>query len=115
MSELIPLKLVDPHPDNPRLELREEVIASIHAQIHQHGFHEMHAIIVRRLGKRFQILDGHHRVEAASREGIKEIPAWVREMSDEEAFLLLALANAQSGWTRLEYGKHAFLATTRYG
>jgi protein gp37/ParB-like chromosome segregation protein Spo0J len=115
MIETISIKLLDPHPDNPRLQLREEVIDAIQAQIHEHGYEEMHAIIVRKLGKRYQILDGHHRADAAEREGLKAIPAWVCEYTDEEAFMQLVLANAQSGLTPLERGKHAVLATTRYG
>jgi protein gp37/ParB-like chromosome segregation protein Spo0J len=115
LEPTIRIDLLDAHPDNPRLELREDVIASIQAQIHQHGYQEMHAIIARRLGKRYQILDGHHRVDAASREGLKTIPAWVGEYTDEEAFMQLALANAQSGLTPLELGRHAFQATTKYG
>ena len=115
MIEQISLKLIDAHPDNPRLELREEVIASIQAQIHQLGFQEMHAVILRRLGKRYQTIDGHHRVDAAQRAGLKTIPAWVMDYTDEEAYMQLALANAQSGLTPLEYGKHALMATTKYG
>jgi ParB-like chromosome segregation protein Spo0J len=67
------------------------------------------------VGKRFQILDGHHGVESARREGLKAVPAWVREYSDEEAFMQLVQANAQSGLTALEHGRHALAATTRYG
>jgi|SRR5215471_1254631 len=116
MIEQIPLKLLDPHPDNPRLELREDVIATIQAQLRLlGGYQEQHAIIVRRVGKRYQILDGHHRVEAADREAIKSIPAWVGDYTDEEAFMQLALANAQSGLTPLERGKHALDATTKFG
>src|SRR5262249_29341766 len=115
MIEQIPLSLLDPHPDNPRLELREDVIASIQAQIHEHGFQEMHAIIARRVSKRYQPLDGHHRVEAARREDLKTIPAWVGAYTDEEAFMQLALANAQSGLTPLERGCHALKATTKWG
>jgi ParB/RepB/Spo0J family partition protein len=115
MIENIPTKLLDPHPDNPRLQLREEVISSIQAQIHERGFDEAHAILVRKIGKRYQILNGHHRVEAVEREGIKEVPAWVREYTDEEAFMQLVLANTQSGLTPLERGRHALAATTKYG
>lgn len=115
MIEQISLKLLDPHPDNPRLELREEVIASIQAQIREHGYHEKHAIIARRTGKRFQTLDGHHRVEAANREELTSIPAWVDDYTDEEAFMQLVLANAQSGLTPLELGQHASKAVTKNG
>jgi protein gp37 len=75
----------------------------------------MHAILVRPRADRFQIIDGHHRVESARREKLVIVPAWVREMTDEEAFMQLALANAQTGLTPLERGRHALMATTRSG
>lgn len=117
MTQMIPIKLLDPHPDNPRLKLREHVIAAIRAQLQANGgrFDPMHAIIVRHTGKRYQIIAGHHRVDAAQQEGIREIPAWVREMDDETAFMELILSNAQSELNYLERGRHALHATTKYG
>jgi hypothetical protein len=43
------------------------------------------------------------------------IPAWVRKYSDEEAYMQLMLSNVQSGLRPLERGRHAHLATTKYG
>jgi ParB/RepB/Spo0J family partition protein len=116
MSEIqwIPLNELDSHPDNPRLELREDLITSIQAHLQQDGFQEKNAVIVRRLGKRFQILNGHHRVQAAARAGLKNIPAWVGEYTDEEAFMQLVLANAQRELTLLERGRHAAKAIKKY-
>jgi protein gp37/ParB-like chromosome segregation protein Spo0J len=116
MIQQISLDLIDAHPDNPRIVMREGVIEAIQAQLRGNEFDEMHAILLRPIGEgRFQILDGHHRVEAARREKLESVPAWVREYTDEEAFMQLALANAQSGLTALERGRHALAATTRYG
>ena len=42
-------------------------------------------------------------------------PEQWREFTDDEAFMQLALANAQSGLTPLERGNHALAATTKYG
>lgn len=109
------LGLLDGHPDNPRLSLREDVVRTIQAQIQSGEFDEIHAVLVRPIGDRFQILSGHHRVEAARREKLDTIPAWVREYSDEEAFMQLVLSNAQSELTALERGRHALQATTKYG
>jgi ParB/RepB/Spo0J family partition protein len=107
----IPINLLDAHPDNPRLVLREDVVLSIAQQIIERGgYAPEHAILCRPVGDRYQILSGHHRVEGAGRAQQSAVPAWVREMSDDEAFMQLVLANAQGELTPLEIGVHALRA-----
>src|SRR5262245_1708486 len=113
MAELkhIPIDQLKPHPDNPRLVLREDVIDGIVAQLKESGeFSEMHAPIVRPLNGHYQILSGHTRHESAKRAELKTVPCWVEEMSDDEAFMQLILSNAQGELSPLEYGIHAFKA-----
>jgi protein gp37 len=105
--------LLDPHPDNPRLALREDIIRTIQAQLRAADFDEVHAILVRPIGDRYQIVAGHHRVEAARRESLEVVPAWVREMDDETAFMQLVLSNAQGELAPLERGFHALAATVK--
>ncbi len=52
-------------------------------------------------------------VTAARRAGLVEIPAWVREMEDDTAFMQLVLANAQGELSPLERGLHALAATEK--
>lgn len=99
-------KLVN-HPDNPRLQLREDVIERLVNEMKQTGFGPEHAILVRPHGDEYQIISGHHRTEAAKRAGIAEVPAWVKEMDDDEAFMQLVLANNQGELSPLEIGMHA--------
>jgi len=115
MTERVSLDLIDPHPDNPRFALREEIVQTIRKQIEASGYDEVHSVLLRRLGDRFQLIDGHHRTEAARRAGLADVPAWIREYTNEEAFMQLALANAQTGLTPLERGRHALAATKQYG
>jgi len=105
---LIPLSLLDEHPANPRVIWRQDVIDSIAAQIRAAGGYDpRHAITVRPANDRYQIISGHHRSRAASAAGLTEIPAWVRDMTDEEALLELDLSNTQSELSPLERGIHA--------
>jgi ParB/RepB/Spo0J family partition protein len=105
---LIPLDRLRPHPDNPRLSPRQDVIDQIAAQIRAHGgFDPAHALLVRRQGKGFQIVAGHHRAAAAQAAGLDAVPCWVREMDDDAAFMTLVLANSQSELSPLERGIHA--------
>lgn len=72
-----------------------------------------HAILVRPLAGGYQIISGHNRTTAARRAGLKRIPAWVREMTDEEAFMQLLLSNTQSELSPFERGVHALAATEK--
>jgi site-specific DNA-methyltransferase (adenine-specific) len=109
--EYIPIGDLVPHPDNPRLTLREDVVAQLAAEIERVRFGAQHAILVRPLGDKYQIVSGHHRVEAASRAGVDVAPAWVNEdMDDDEAFMQLVLSNSQGELSSLEIGMHALKA-----
>src|SRR5262245_33948530 len=113
MAELkhIPIDQLKPHPDNPRLVLREDVIDGIVAQLKESGeFSEMHAPIVRPLNGHYQILSGHTRHEAAKRAEVKTVPCWVEEMNDKDAHMQIVLSNAQGELSPLEIGIHAFKA-----
>lgn len=96
-----------PHPDNPRLQLRADVVERIAEEIKRSRFGAQHAILVRPVDDGLQIISGHHRVEAARQAGVAEVPAWVAEMDDDEAFMQLVLSNSQGELSPLEIGMHA--------
>lgn len=107
---MIALAELVPHPDNPRLRLREDVVESIAAEIGRYGFGQEHALLVRPAEGGHQILSGHHRVEAARRAGLSEVPCWVKDLDDGEAFMQLVLSNTQGELSPLEIGTHALKA-----
>lgn len=108
MTEQILIDQLYPHPDNPRLFLREEVINSIAEQIKESGkFDEAHALLVRPLNGHYEIIQGHHRREGALKAGLDSVPCWIREMTDDEAYMALALGNVQGELSPLEIGVHA--------
>jgi ParB/RepB/Spo0J family partition protein len=102
----LPLDRIDPHPQNPRVALREDVVEGIRASLNGE-MSEEHALHVRPVGERYQIVGGHQRHEAARRAGLKAVPCWVRAMTDEEAYLALVLDNRQGELYPLEIGIHA--------
>lgn len=106
----ISLDQLHPHPDNPRIGLREDVVERLAAKMKTDGFGQEHAILARPHGDGWQIISGHHRVEAAKQAGLTEAPVWVREMDDYEAFMLLVLCNNQGELKLLEIGMHALKA-----
>lgn len=108
----LPVDQLVNHPDNPRLQLREDVIERLVGEMKQTGFGPEHAILVRPSGGEYQIISGHHRTEAAKRANLADVPAWVKEMDDDEAFMQLVLANTQGELSPLEIGVHAFKAVS---
>lgn len=105
---VIEVAKLHPHPKNPRVLMRQSVIDGIAADIKAGGFDPCHALIVRPIGDDYhEIISGHHRLEAAKKAGVSEIPCWVREMSDEDAFYALIRNNRQGELSPLEIGIHA--------
>lgn len=120
--QTIPLDQLQPHPDNPRLQLREDVLERLTTEIARTGFGAEHALLVRPIyvpkldePAYFQLVSGHHRAEAARRAGLSEVPAWVREMDDDEAFMQLVLSNTQGELSPLEIGMHALTFESAQG
>jgi hypothetical protein len=83
---------------------------SLKAAMEQMASDLAHALIVRPKSAeagQYEVISGHHRLLAAERIGLPEVPCWVREMSDDDAYMQLVLCNTQSELHPLEEGKHA--------
>lgn len=102
----IALSDLRPHPKNPRLSPNQELVDQIAAQLIK-GFDSAHALLVRPMDGYYEIVSGHHRTLAAKQAGLSEVPCWVREMTDDEAYMQLVLCNTQSELHPLEEGIHA--------
>lgn len=100
-SELVP------HPDNPRLFIKEDVYAAIVQSIAEVGFQPCYALLVRPIEEGYQIVSGQTRHKAAVEAGCLKVPCWIKPMTDEEAFFELVKANAQGELSPLEVGIHA--------
>ncbi len=104
----IDIGLVDSHPDNPRCRPDEELVDGLAEGMKRHGFGKEHAVLVRPMSNgRYQLVSGHRRFRAALKAGLQVIPAWVREMSDEEAIEQLAYANVQDRLSKIEIALHS--------
>ena len=105
---LIPVSHLRPHPKNPRVALRDDVVDAIAADLAERGQMEArHAITVREAGDGYEIISGHHRHAAAMKAGLEGVPCWVVEMDDDEAYMALATSNNQGELSPLEIGLHA--------
>lgn len=105
---LIPVSQLRPHPKNPRVVLRDDVVDAIAVDLAERGHMEArHAITVREVGDFYEIISGHHRHAAAGKAGLEGVPCWVVEMDDEAAYMALATSNNQGELAPLEIGLHA--------
>lgn len=102
----LPIEKLSPHPDNPRLIYRDDIIEAIASSISENGFQPEYALLVRPFDGGYQIISGHTRHKAATKAGITLLPCWVKDMDDDQAFMELVLANNQGELSPLEYGMH---------
>src|ERR1700733_114925 len=105
----IQVALIERHPDNPRLATHMDTVESFRARLRAAGgvYPVESAVKLRQLGDdRYQVLDGHHRLDAALAERIDHLVGFVARTTDEEALAELLYANVQHGLTPLEIGLH---------
>lgn len=105
---MIQVAQLRPHPKNPRVALRQDVVDAISVYLAERGHMEArHALTVRRVDDCYEIISGHHRHASAEAAGLEEVPCWVVEIDDDQAYMALATSNNQGELAQLEYGLHA--------
>lgn len=87
------LKVSDlqPYPGNPFGIRGDEEMKQLHESVSESGI--LNPLIVRPFGSGYQILSGHRRYEAAMSLGLETVPAIVRDVSNDEAVILLVDSN----------------------
>lgn len=91
--EHIRLKSITVNPYQPRKVFDEEAIQELSDSIKEHGV--LQPIIVRKIGTQYEIVVGERRFRAAKLASLAEIPAIVRELSDQETMEFAILENLQ--------------------
>ena len=77
----------------PRRRFDDAALDELAASISAHGVLE--PILVRKEKKGFEIIAGERRWRAAQRAGLREVPVFVRDLSDEAAFEAALVENLQ--------------------
>ena len=94
MIENIELKNIKPSGFNPRKTFSEEALNELAASIKEQGV--LQPIVVRPKGKnKYEIVCGERRFRASEIAGLKEIPAIVRKLSDDQAMDIAITENLQ--------------------
>ena len=87
------LSALDSNPYQPRQNFNEAEIADLCDSIRAHGF--LQPIVVRNVGKRFQIIAGERRYRAAQMANWERVPVLVREADDRQMAELAIVENVQ--------------------
>ena len=87
------IDLIEPSPYQPRTRFREEALDELARSIQASGI--IQPIVVRPVGRRFQLIAGERRWRAAQRAGLKKVSAIVREVPDELALEMTLVENIQ--------------------
>ena len=89
----IPLEEIKKNPYQPRTYFNEEKLNELKESIEKNGL--LQPIIVKKAVKGYYIIAGERRYRAFELLGKKEIPAIIKEMTDEEMMIFAVLENLQ--------------------
>lgn len=81
--------------EQPRRRFDEESLEELAASIKEHGILEPILVRKRLEGGGYEIIAGERRWRAAQRAGLHEVPIFVRELNDENAFQAAIVENLQ--------------------
>jgi ParB family transcriptional regulator, chromosome partitioning protein len=91
--KMVPLKDIHPDPNQPRKFYNERAMQELAASVKSKGV--LQPILLRPAKKGFNLVCGERRFRAAKDAKLTEIPAVIRELTDEEALELQIIENLQ--------------------
>lgn len=90
---MLPVGSLAPHPGQPRRRFDDAALDELAASISLRGV--IQPIVVRPLGKGFQIVAGERRWRAAQRARLHEVPVIIRDFDDAETLEVALVENIQ--------------------
>ncbi len=92
--QTLPLREIEPDPDQPRKTFDEEALGELAASIAEHGLLQPIAVRPQGLGG-YSIVAGERRWRACRMAGLTEVPVVVKDVTDEQAMELALVENLQ--------------------
>jgi len=89
----VDIDLIDPSPYQPRSRFREEALEELARSIRAGGI--VQPLLVRPLGRRYQLIAGERRWRAAQRASLGRVPVVLRDVPDERALEMTLVENLQ--------------------
>ena len=92
-AEMISVSVIVPNEWQPRREFEEKALQGLADSIKEHGV--VQPVIVRPKDGTFELIAGERRLRAAQLAGLSEIPALVRDYTDQETAEIALIENLQ--------------------
>lgn len=92
-SSEVDISLIRPCRFQPRQKFDDEALKALSASIKEKGV--LQPLLLRHSGEGFEIIAGERRWRAAQMAGLKNVPAVIRDLSDEEALEIALIENLQ--------------------
>ncbi len=89
----LPVEMIHQSPYQPRQTIAPEALQTLADSIRQQGI--VQPIVVRRIADEYQLIAGERRWRAAQQAGLQEIPAVIKDVSDQEAAAIALIENVQ--------------------
>lgn len=96
MAEMaeVAISLIDPNPQQPRVSFDEEALAELSASISQLGVIQPITLRKQKDG-RYTIISGERRWRASQMAGLETLPAYIRDVDDENLHAMALVENIQ--------------------
>lgn len=91
----LPLREIEPDPEQPRKSFDEEALAQLSASIAENGLLQPIAVRPKKAGPGYTIIAGERRWRACRMAGMDEVPVIIKEVTDEQAAALALIENLQ--------------------
>ncbi|HXF43645.1 MAG TPA: ParB/RepB/Spo0J family partition protein [Pyrinomonadaceae bacterium] len=85
--------LLEPNPDQPRSRFTESTLYELAKSIEANGL--VQPILVRKNGKRYQIIAGERRWRAAQIAGVRKVPVVIRDIPNDKLLEIALIENIQ--------------------
>ncbi len=92
-AKTIAIEAIEPNPFQPRQIVDEQALAQLSESLRRDGL--LQPLVVRQRGGRYELIVGHRRWQAARLAGLSQLPAVVRQATDQQMLELALIENIQ--------------------
>ncbi len=86
---------IEPNPSQPRRRMENKALAELASSIRTEGIIQPLLVRSAKTPGRYEIIAGERRWRAAKMAGLREVPAYVREMNDQDVMVAALVENLQ--------------------
>ena len=92
---MLDVECMEPNPSQPRKRMEREALEELASSIRTEGIIQPLLVRSAKTPGRYEIIAGERRWRAAKMAGLREVPAYVREMSDQDVMVAALVENLQ--------------------